>query len=75
MSYFLSVVVRDRRVHVVSYMGASNVVMQEIDQRSIRPIDGMESTFGPSEFFLIKMRHIDISVLEPGVENKPHVHK
>ena len=58
---------------MVSHVSWSDIVMEEIKDWSVWSVDSMESSFDVIEFLWVKIRNIDVSVLEPGVEDQPKV--
>jgi len=58
---------RNRGIDVVSNMGASDSMMEEVQKGTVWSINGMECSFGPGEFLRVEMGDIDICVLKPCV--------
>ena len=71
--HFFRIVMRDCRIHVVSNMSGTNIVMKEIQNWAVRSINSMERSFCPRPFLFIKMRNINVGMLQPCVKDKPEV--
>lgn len=67
------IVVWDLVVDVMYDVRGANAVVEEVEDRAVRAVDRHECAFGPRPAFLVEVRHVDVRVLQPGVQHKPHV--
>mmetsp|Transcript_95741 Transcript_95741/g.139853 ORF Transcript_95741/g.139853 Transcript_95741/m.139853 type:complete len:278 (+) Transcript_95741:368-1201(+) len=66
-------VVGDCAVNMVNDVGGTDLVVEEVEDSSIWPVDGHEGTLDVAPVFAGKVGHVGVGVLEPCVEDKPHV--
>ena len=52
----------------------SDVMMQEVNDARVRPVDGEECTSNPCPRVRIEVWNIHIRVLEPRVQDEPAIH-
>ena len=55
-------------------VGAADVMVHEIEDRAIRPVNRHEGSLDPRPLFVVKVRNIHVSMLEPGVQDQPEIH-
>ena len=53
---------------------ATNVMMHEIENGAVWPVNRHEGSLYPRPLLIVKVWNINVSVLKPGVQNQPEVH-
>mmetsp|Transcript_28948 Transcript_28948/g.72747 ORF Transcript_28948/g.72747 Transcript_28948/m.72747 type:complete len:400 (-) Transcript_28948:73-1272(-) len=73
VSRLLGVVVRDPGAEVVGDVGATDAMVEEVKDLGVGAVDGAEGALEPRPLVGFVVGDVDVGVLEPGVEDEPHV--
>mmetsp|Transcript_60253 Transcript_60253/g.144812 ORF Transcript_60253/g.144812 Transcript_60253/m.144812 type:complete len:273 (-) Transcript_60253:341-1159(-) len=57
----------------MGHVRRADFVVQPVEDRAVRPVDGEESAAHVGELVVGQVGHVDVCVLQPGVGDQPHV--
>mmetsp|Transcript_23092 Transcript_23092/g.60791 ORF Transcript_23092/g.60791 Transcript_23092/m.60791 type:complete len:222 (-) Transcript_23092:694-1359(-) len=69
------VIVRDRAVDVVGHVRRADLVVEPVEDGSVRPVHSEEGTAHVAELLVAQVGNVNVRVLEPRVSDEPHVGK